>query len=66
MIYVSIRTFLRLFRDNYSWFDWLHIAPQHLVNHYLVLCKGVGLILQTKPHIPCRKLMLKRLFSVTE
>ena len=22
-----------------SWFDWLHIAPQHLVNHSLVLCK---------------------------
>ncbi len=36
-----------------SWFDWLHIAPQHLVNHYMVLCKGVGLILQ----IPCRKIL---------
>ena len=22
-----------------SWFDWQHIAPQHLVNHYMVLCK---------------------------
>ncbi len=42
-----------------SWFDWLHTAPQHLVNHYKVLCKGVGLILQTKPHIPCRKLRTK-------
>ncbi len=30
-----------------SWFDWLHIAPQHLVKHYMVLCKGIGLILQT-------------------
>ncbi len=30
-----------------SWFDWQHNAPQHLVNHYKVLCKGVGLILQT-------------------
>ncbi len=32
-----------------SWFDWLHIAPQHLVNLYMVLCKGIGLILQTYP-----------------
>ncbi len=28
-----------------SWFDWQHHALQHLVNHYMVLCKGVGLIL---------------------
>ncbi len=42
-----------------SRFDWLHIAPQHLVNHYMVLCKGVGLIviLQTKPHTPYRKIL---------
>ena len=20
-----------------SWFDWQHIAPQHLVNHYLYM-----------------------------
>ncbi len=31
-----------------SWFDWQHIAPQHLVNHYMVLCEGVGLILQKR------------------
>ena len=24
-----------------SWFDWLLIAPQHLVNHFLVICKGI-------------------------
>ncbi len=22
-----------------SWFEWLHIAPQHHVNHYRVLCR---------------------------
>ncbi len=35
----------------WSWFDWLHIAPQHLVNQYMVLCKGIGLILRhVAPH----------------
>ncbi len=29
-----------------SWFDWLHIAPLHLVNHQKVVCKEIGLILQ--------------------
>ena len=40
------------------WFDWLHIMPQHLVNHYIVLFKGIGPKLQrVAPHIPCRKIL---------
>ena len=30
----------------FYWFDQQHIALQHLVNHYIVLCKGIGLVLQ--------------------
>ena len=33
-----------------SWSDWLRSAPQHLANHYMVLCTGIGLIFYSKLH----------------
>ena len=41
-----------------SWFDMQHIVPQHLVNHYMVRFRIIGLILlSVAPHTytkPCR------------
>ena len=34
-----------------SRFYWLHIAPQHLVNHYMVLCIGIGLKLEAPQYL---------------
>ena len=37
------------FRPRCSWFDWLHIVPQYLVNHYMVFCLENSVIL-VAPH----------------
>ena len=36
-------------------FDWLHIVPHHLVNHYMLVCKTSRS--HTSPHIPWRKIL---------
>ena len=49
----KIATFIAkkwLFNTVYSWFDRQDIAPQQLVNIYLVLEKGIGLNLKAIIH----------------